>query len=76
MSANDPYKPSSYPPSKTALLLLDYQNVLVNMIQDPAMKGKVIESAKKQRRHCTLPDGYKPGPSTYQQNDRAVVLSA
>ncbi|RYP25583.1 hypothetical protein DL768_011460 [Monosporascus sp. mg162] len=46
MSSNGPSKPSSYPPSKTALLLLDYQNVLVNMIQDSERKEKLVESAK------------------------------
>ncbi|RYP09151.1 hypothetical protein DL765_008542 [Monosporascus sp. GIB2] len=46
MSSNDPCKPSSYPPSKTALLLLDYQNVLVNMIQDSERKEKLVKAAK------------------------------
>ncbi|KAK7927492.1 hypothetical protein PG985_004490 [Apiospora marii] len=46
MSATNAYKPSAYPPSETALLLLDCQNVLVNMIQDPAQKEKFINSTK------------------------------
>ncbi|KAK8080186.1 hypothetical protein PG997_008004 [Apiospora hydei] len=46
MSAASAYKPSSYPLSETALLLLDYQNVLVNMIQDQDQKNKLINSAK------------------------------
>ncbi|KAH8658323.1 putative hydrolase protein [Xylariales sp. PMI_506] len=46
MSSKDLHKPSAYGASKTALLLLDYQNVLVNMIQDPETKQKLIESVK------------------------------
>ncbi|OTA97380.1 hypothetical protein M434DRAFT_391846 [Hypoxylon sp. CO27-5] len=45
MSSNDLYKPSAYPPSKTALLFLDYQNILVNMVPSPA-KEKLIHSAE------------------------------
>ncbi|KAK7956556.1 uncharacterized protein PG986_005778 [Apiospora aurea] len=46
MSAANAYKPSAYPPSETALLLLDYQNVLVNMAQDQEHKDKLVSSAK------------------------------
>jgi nicotinamidase-related amidase len=46
MGSYDAFKPEAYPGSKTALLFLDYQNVLVNMIQDPEKKNKLIESAK------------------------------
>ncbi|KAI1656994.1 hypothetical protein F4813DRAFT_362591 [Daldinia decipiens] len=62
MSTLGPSKPSSYPPSKTALLFLDYQNVLVNMTQDSETKQKAYqvsqdtpsEGTRIQRRHCAL----------------------
>ncbi|KAK8051624.1 hypothetical protein PG993_003009 [Apiospora rasikravindrae] len=46
MSNASAYKPSAYPAAETALLLLDYQNVLVNMIQDQAKKEKLLKSVK------------------------------
>ncbi|KAK7740647.1 hypothetical protein SLS62_011044 [Diatrype stigma] len=45
MSDSTLYKPSGYPPSKTALLFLDYQNILVNMIPSP-LKEALITSAE------------------------------
>lgn len=66
-------KPEGYPPSKTALLLLDYQNVLVNMIQDPEKKRKLVDSAKtlletaREHKvaiiHCTMDIGLDPPPT-------------
>ncbi|KAI0886351.1 putative hydrolase protein [Annulohypoxylon maeteangense] len=44
---SEPWKPSSYSPSKTALLLLDYENAHVNMIQDQERREKVIHSTKQ-----------------------------
>ncbi|KAI0425402.1 Isochorismatase hydrolase [Xylaria sp. FL1042] len=35
MSSKIPYELSPYPPSQTALLFLDYQNYLVNMVPSP-----------------------------------------
>lgn len=46
MTSNDSYKPSAYPPSKTALLLLDYQNVLLDMVPWPRNKT-VISAAER-----------------------------
>ncbi|KAI1108328.1 Isochorismatase hydrolase [Nemania sp. NC0429] len=43
MTSSDLYKPSAYPPSKTALLLLDYQNVLLDMV--PGARKKAVISA-------------------------------
>lgn len=43
----NPNQPEYYGPSQTALLFLDYQNVLVNMITDQEERTKLIESAKK-----------------------------
>lgn len=36
---------AAHPPAKTALLLLDYQNYIVNMINPPAVQSKVVEAA-------------------------------
>ncbi|KAI1130047.1 Isochorismatase hydrolase [Nemania abortiva] len=36
--ANNLYDPSAYKPSQTALMFLDYQNLLVNMVPDPTNK--------------------------------------
>lgn len=47
MAARDPWKPSSYGPSKTALLLLDYEKAHIDMIEDPKAKETVIMSTKK-----------------------------
>jgi nicotinamidase-related amidase len=41
-----PSDPGHYPRSQTALLFLDYQNILINMIGDEASKQKLIDSAK------------------------------
>ncbi|VUC28678.1 unnamed protein product [Clonostachys rosea] len=46
-TSSAPSHPSHYPPSQTALLFLDYQNVLVNMIADEERKQKLISSAKE-----------------------------
>lgn len=45
MTSKDLYKPSAYPPSKTALLVLDYQNVLLDMVPGPR-KQRVIGAAE------------------------------
>lgn len=45
MSGSNLYKPSEYPPSKTALLFLDYQNILVKMIPSPRREA-LINSAE------------------------------
>lgn len=37
---------ATYPPSKTALLLLDYHNFIVDMINPPEDKTKVLNAAK------------------------------
>ncbi|KAK6852905.1 hypothetical protein PG995_011456 [Apiospora arundinis] len=42
----DAHKPAAYPPSETALLLLDCQNFLVSMIPDQEQKNKLRSSAK------------------------------
>lgn len=73
MNSYDASKPEGYPPSKTALLLLDYQNVLVNMIQDPEKKQKLVDSAKtlletaREQKvatiHCTMDIGLDPPPT-------------
>ncbi|KAK7750528.1 hypothetical protein SLS62_007504 [Diatrype stigma] len=47
MATTEPWKPSSYSPSKTALLLLDYENAHVDMIQDPSRKDAVVNSTKR-----------------------------
>jgi nicotinamidase-related amidase len=47
MAAKDPWKPSSYGPSKTALLLLDYEKAHVDMIQDAKKKELLVASTKE-----------------------------
>ena len=47
MAAQDPWKPSSYGPSKTALLLLDYEKAHIDMIEDPKRREAVIIATKK-----------------------------
>lgn len=73
MSSYDASKPEGYPPSKTALLMLDYQNILVNMIQDPERKKKLVEAAKTLLEtarknqvaiiHCTMDTSLDPPPT-------------
>ncbi|KAI0402784.1 putative hydrolase protein [Xylaria palmicola] len=46
-ASNNPWSPSSYSPSKTALLLLDYENAHVSMIQNPEEREKVVQSTKR-----------------------------
>ncbi|KAI5917509.1 putative hydrolase protein [Camillea tinctor] len=46
-TTQEPWKPSSYGPSKTALLLLDYENAHVGMIQDAGRREKVVHSTKR-----------------------------
>ncbi|KAI0379268.1 putative hydrolase protein [Hypomontagnella monticulosa] len=46
-TTNDPCRPSSYGSPETALLLLDYENAHVNMIQGPERRGNVVSSTKK-----------------------------
>lgn len=43
-SSPKPHTAAFYPPSKTALLLLDYHNTLVNMIQPPEEQAKLLSS--------------------------------
>ncbi|GAP89387.1 putative isochorismatase hydrolase protein [Rosellinia necatrix] len=72
MASNDLHQPAAYPPSKTALLLLDYQNMLVEMMPSPG-KESLIESvsalqaaARKNNvaiLHCTM-DTAVPPPAT------------
>lgn len=45
-AAAKPNHPSYYGPSETALLFLDYQNVLFQMITDDAERQSIIDSAK------------------------------
>ncbi|KAI0172292.1 hypothetical protein GGR52DRAFT_463545 [Hypoxylon sp. FL1284] len=45
MNSSNLYQPSAYPSSKTALLLLDYQNIIVNMIPSPG-KEKLINAVE------------------------------
>lgn len=45
-SASKPNSPFHYGPSKTALLLLDYHNVLMGSIADAAEKEKLIKSTQ------------------------------
>lgn len=47
MATEDPWRPSSYNPSKTALLLLDYENAHIDMIPDPKTKEIVVNSTKR-----------------------------
>jgi len=47
MAAQDPWKPSSYGPSKTALLLLDYEKAHIDMIEDLKRREEVVSSTKK-----------------------------
>jgi len=42
----NPSEAAAYPPSKTALLLLDYHNLLVPRIQGEETRGKLISSVK------------------------------
>ncbi|KAJ6440586.1 hydrolase protein [Purpureocillium lavendulum] len=44
MSAK-PNTAAAHPPAKTALLLLDYQNYIVNMIDPPEVRSKVVDAA-------------------------------
>ncbi|KAI0112212.1 putative hydrolase protein [Nemania sp. FL0031] len=46
-TSGEAWKPGSYGPSKTALLLLDYENAHVNMIDKPEEREKVIQSTKQ-----------------------------
>ncbi|KND87077.1 putative isochorismatase family protein YecD [Tolypocladium ophioglossoides CBS 100239] len=45
-SSPKPNTPAVYPPSKTALLLLDYHNHIVNMIQPPEEQAKLVSSVR------------------------------
>lgn len=73
MGSYEASKPEGYPPSKTALLLLDYQNALFSMIQDEATKDKLVNSAKKLMEaarnnkvaifHCTMDIDLDPPPT-------------
>ncbi|KAI0155019.1 Isochorismatase hydrolase [Xylariaceae sp. FL1272] len=45
MSSANLHEPSAYPPSQTALMFLDYQNILVNMVPSPA-KETMISAAE------------------------------
>ncbi|KAF3022945.1 hypothetical protein E8E14_006346 [Neopestalotiopsis sp. 37M] len=73
MGSYDASKPEGYPPSKTALLLLDYQNALFGMIQDEKTKRNLVDSAKELLEaartnkvaifHCTMDIGLDPPPT-------------
>ncbi|KAF7531876.1 hypothetical protein G7054_g8476 [Neopestalotiopsis clavispora] len=73
MGSYDASKPEGYPPSKTALLLLDYQNALLDMIQDETTKKELVDSAEKLLKaarknkvaifHCTMDIGLDPPPT-------------
>jgi nicotinamidase-related amidase len=47
MATKEPCKPSSYGPSQTALLLLDYEKAHIDMIQDAKKREQVINATKK-----------------------------
>ncbi|KAK6189668.1 hypothetical protein LQW54_013031 [Pestalotiopsis sp. IQ-011] len=73
MSSYDASIPEGYPPLRTVLLLIDYQNVLVNMIQDPEKEQKLVDSAKtlletaREQKvatiHCTMDINLDPPPT-------------
>ncbi|KAI4591692.1 hypothetical protein KJ359_012667 [Pestalotiopsis sp. 9143b] len=46
MATSEPWKPSSYTKSQTALLLLDYETAHIDMIEDPKKKEAVINATK------------------------------
>ncbi|KAI0205135.1 putative hydrolase protein [Astrocystis sublimbata] len=72
--SKEPWKPSSYGPSKTALLLLDYENAHVNMIPSSEEREKVVQSAKRLLTvarennvaivHCLMDTTYDPPPTS------------
>ncbi|KAI2615368.1 Isochorismatase hydrolase [Hypoxylon sp. NC1633] len=45
MPGKDLYEPSAYPPSQTALMFLDYQNILVSMVPSPT-KETLVKAAE------------------------------
>lgn len=47
MTTTEAWKSSSYSPSKTALLLLDYENAHVGIIQGHGRKDTVVNSTKR-----------------------------
>ncbi|CAG9942806.1 unnamed protein product [Clonostachys rosea f. rosea IK726] len=74
-----PNQPQYYGPSETALLFLDYQNVLFSMITDESVKKSVLDSAKtllasaRQNKvpiiHCLINTKLDPPPTSkiYEQ---------
>lgn len=79
MSPTAPNQPTAYPPQKTALLLLDFHNFIVNMVQPQETKNGVLsrvqnlaEVARKNSVpviHCLI-DGTQDPPSTSKIADR------
>lgn len=79
MSATALNKPTGYPPHKTALLLMDYHNFIVGMIQSPEIKQQVLSKVEKLAAvarknsvpilHC-LVDGTQDPLSTSKATDR------
>ncbi|KPI34518.1 uncharacterized protein AB675_11050 [Cyphellophora attinorum] len=47
--ASLPYSPLSTPPAKTALLLLDYQNLMLGFVSDAAQRAQILENAAAAR---------------------------
>ncbi|PNY21217.1 isochorismatase family protein YecD [Tolypocladium capitatum] len=45
-SSPKPNSPAFYPPSKTALLLLDYHNLIINMVQPTEEQAKLLSSVR------------------------------
>lgn len=79
----NPNQPEYYGPSQTALLFLDYLNVLVNMIPDEDVRQNLIDSAKQllatARKykvpiiHCTVDIDLDPAPTTKIYEDWFLI---
>ncbi|GAP91998.1 putative isochorismatase hydrolase protein [Rosellinia necatrix] len=66
------YDPSAYPPSQTALLFLDYQNILMDMVPSPVNEtlvnaGIALLAAARQNNvailHCIMDTTLDPAPT-------------
>ncbi|KAI3324139.1 Isochorismatase hydrolase [Xylariaceae sp. AK1471] len=73
MPSTNPYEPSAYPPSQTALLFLDYQNFLVNMVPSPTNESlcnavKTLLTAARENDvailHCLADTSLEPDPTS------------
>lgn len=83
MASCSAFQPEAYPGSKTALLLLDYQNILINMIQDPEKKQKLIDSVRSLLKtargnkiaivHCVMDTNTDPPPTNKISEQWATV---